>query len=371
MRSGIGVFIPVNDLKRHNTPILEKLSWSLTSVLESGWYILGPRVREFESAFAQYCGAQHCIGTGNGTDALEIALRACGVAPGDQVATVANAGGYSTAAIRALGALPLYADVAPDSMLVELDDLERKLKGAAKTIIVTHLYGRMVNMPRVMQLASSLDIPVIEDCAQAHGAHFEGRRAGTWGALGCFSFYPTKNLGALGDAGAIVTNDEALAGRVRELHQYGWNAKYRSRSAGGRNSRLDEMQAAILLAKLPHLDRWNARRRSVAEAYTRAIDGCGVQAPNCSGPDYVAHLYVVRVSQRATFRRRLELQNVASDVHYPVPDHWQESAGGQSSTGSLVETERCCGEVVTLPCFPELTDEEVDRVIAAVRQAVR
>jgi dTDP-4-amino-4,6-dideoxygalactose transaminase len=237
---------------------------------------------------------------------------------------------------------------------------------ATRAVVVTHLYGRMAGLPAL--LAAAGKVPVIEDCAQAHGARLEGRHAGTWGAVGCFSFYPTKNLGALGDGGALVTSDAALASRIRALRQYGWTSRYRSTIPRGRNSRLDEMQAAILRAKLPHLDSWNVRRRDIARYYGSALAGLDLALPGTCGPDYVAHLYVVRTPHRDRLARTLAAEGIGTDVHYPVPDYLQESV--RTASAPLSETERCCREVLTLPCFPEMTDEETARVAAAVRNAL-
>ena len=338
--------------------------------MAGGWYILGPRLEQFEAAFAAYCGVPHCVGTANGTDALELALRACGVGRGDQVITVANAGGYSTAAICAIGAEPCYVDIDPESMLMDLQQLPRAAGPGTRAIVAPHLYGRMLDMPELMRFAAAAGLPVIEDCAQAHGACLQGKRAGSWGTAGCFSFYPTKNLGAFGDGGAVTTDDPALAGRVRALRQYGWDSKYQARLAGGRNSRLDEIQAAVLLAKLPRLEHWNERRRGIARTYAAGLSGMAQATRNPAGPDDVSHLYVIRSRERERLRERLRALQIGTDVHYPVPDHrqecWREEAWSRCS---LPVTEQCCGEVLTLPCFPELTDGEVDRVIAAVRQA--
>jgi dTDP-4-amino-4,6-dideoxygalactose transaminase len=331
-------------------------------VLESGWYILGPRVAGFEKAFAAYCGASECVSTGNGTDALELALRACGAGRGSQVAVAANAGGYGTAAIRAAGAEPLFVDVEPEFMLMDPRSLESRITARTRAVIATHLYGRMADMPGLLAVTAPRGVAVIEDCAQAHGAHLEAKRAGAWGAAGCFSFYPTKNLGALGDGGAIVTSDAGIAERARRLRQYGWASKYRSTLAGGRNSRLDEMQAALLAVKLPLLDNWNERRRAIARRYDQAL---GISRAREAAD--VVHLYVLRARDRDAARDRLASAGIGTDIHYPVPDHRQESARGEPwAACPLPVTEQCCGEVLTVPCFPELTPEEVERVAAAL-----
>jgi len=361
----------INDLGRHNAPLMAEIQARVRAVLESGWYILGTQAAEFEAAFAAYCGTAECVGVANGTDALELALRALGVGPDDQVATVANAGGYSTAAIRAVDAEPLFVDVDRSSMLLAPTALAERLTPRTKAIVVTHLYGRMADMPALLAIADAAGVPVVEDCAQAHGARLAGTAAGGWGKLGCFSFYPTKNLGALGDAGAVVTNDAALAARIRELRQYGWRRKYECVVEGGRNSRLDEMQAAVLCAKLPHLDGWNARRREIAALYSEFLRESVVQLPAASGDHDVAHLYVIRTPVRDGVRSALAAHGVAAEIHYPIPDHRQLSAAGQPwSRVELPQTERCCQEVLTLPCFPEMSDEETARVAEAVRAAL-
>src|SRR5574340_1154583 len=357
----IMVPVPVNDLGRHIGPLLAEIENAVRAVLAGGWYILGPQVRSFEAEFAEYCGAAHCVGVGNGTDALEIALRALGIGPGDRVATVANAGGYGTAAIRAAGAEPLYIEIDPRTMLMDAAALAEDAP-RARAVILTHLYGRMADMPAV--LAAAGRTPVIEDCAQAHGARLRRRAAGTWGRIGCFSFYPTKNLGALGDGGALITNDAELAGRAGALRQYGWTSRYCASVPRGRNSRLDELQAAALRVKLPHLEKWNARRREIARRYNGLLTGV-IETPPDAGDDYVAHLYVVRAKDRDRLRERLRAAGIGTDVHYPVPDHRQAAA---PVAAELPHTERCAAEVLTLPCFPELTDEEVCRVAEQVRK---
>ena len=363
------VHIPVNDLVRHNAPLREHLSRAVEGVLESGWYILGSRAAEFESRFAAYCGVDHCVGTGNGTDALEIALRACAVGPGQRVVTVANAGGYSTGAILATGATPAFIDIEPSTYMLSLDQLRAALGEPAGAIVVTHLYGQMASMHEVMGIANAAGVPVIEDCAQAHGAQLEGRAAGAWGACGCFSFYPTKNLGALGDGGAVVTDDPKLAERLRALRNHGWQEKYRVDVYGGSNSRLDEIQAAVLLVKLPLVDRWNERRRAIARQYCQALAGHGMVMRRGAGVDDAAHLFVVRVPNREAVRQRLAEAGVGTDVHYPVPDHLQKAWSSERwAHTALPYTEESCREVLTLPCFPELMDEEVAEVIDAFLQ---
>lgn len=357
--------VPLNDLVRQNRQLHEELASVARRVVERGWYVLGSECTEFEREFARYCGSADCIGVANGTDAIELALRAAGVGPGDRVATVANAGFYSSTAIHAIGAVPAYVDV-DETHGISLKSLHQVLAAqVVRAVVVTHLYGRLAEIEDVVAICKPLGIPVLEDCAQSHGASRDGQKAGSFGTAGCFSFYPTKNLGALGDGGAITTDDKALAARLRELRQYGWDSKYRVSRTGGRNSRLDEMQAAMLRIKLPHLDRWNEERRGLARRYAREIQNPRIRCPNDFGPDNAAHLFVVCCEDRDGFREHLDSHGVSSDIHYPIPDHRQPGYGGAVHAG-LSETERLAGQIVTIPCFAELTEDEIRRVIQAV-----
>jgi dTDP-4-amino-4,6-dideoxygalactose transaminase len=336
-------------------------------VLDRHAYVLGAEVAGFETEFAEYLGVRQCVTVANGTDALELALRGVGVAPGDHVVTVANAGFYASTAVRQVGAIPVYVDVAEDDLTMDVDELREALAAKPKAVVLTHLYGKVARVESVADLCRRSGVALIEDCAQAHGASRDGVKVGAWGDVACFSFYPTKNLGALGDGGALATNNEELAARLRGLRQYGWKEKYHVEWSGGRNSRLDEMQAAILRDKLPHLDAWNAQRRAVAARYSAAWDDLPVICPR-HGEGDVAHLYVVRVRERETLRTRLRALGVATDVHYPVPDHLQTPARGASvAIGALPVTTAACAEVLTLPCYPGMQNDEIDTVVGAVR----
>jgi aminotransferase EvaB len=358
--------IPLNDLVRQNRLVREQLVSSARRVIERGWYVLGSEGAEFEKAFAAYCGVPHAVGVANGTDGIELALRAVGVEEGHNVATVANAGFYASTSIHAIGARPLYVDVIAETHSMSIDALKRELaRDTVRAVIATHLYGRLADVEAIAAICRPLGIPVIEDCAQAHGATRNGRAAGSFGDAGCFSFYPTKNLGALGDGGAVTTSDAEIAEQLRELRQYGWDKKYQVGRAGGRNSRLDELQAALLLAKLPHLDRWNVDRRAIARRYSNEISNPRVKCPQDFGTDNVAHLFVVRCDDRDGFRRHLEARGVGSDIHYPIPDH-RQPAYAAASVGRLPETERLAMEIITIPCFPEMEEEEISQVIDVV-----
>ncbi len=341
-------------------------SGAIRRVMDRHWYVLGEEVMHFECEFAQYVGVQHCVTVANGTDALELALRGLGITKNDCIAAVANAGFYSSTAIHALGALPLYVDVDDTTLTMSPAKLEQVIDQKPKAVIATHLYGQLADVEALRRITDQAGIPLVEDCAQAHGAQHNGCQAGSFGTVACFNFYPTKNLGALGDGGAVVTDDTDLAARIRALRQYGWSQKYRVTAAGGRNSRLDEIQAAILREKLPDLRQWNIDRRHIAQRYNCAFATLPLRCPSSLDEDYVAHLYVVRVNRRHAFRAFLESSGIGTDIHYPIPDYRQTAYSGFESI-SLDVTEVAAQTVVSLPCFPGLTNDEIERVITAVR----
>jgi dTDP-4-amino-4,6-dideoxygalactose transaminase len=366
------VQVVFQDLKRHNLTLRDKLQGCLNRVLESGWYLCGEELTAFEQAFARFLGVSHCVGVGNGTDALELALRCLDVRAGDRVATVANAGMYATTAILNVGAQPVYVDVDRTALTMCPESLERSLMPGTKAVIVTHLYGRAAALDEILEVARRAGLYVIEDCAQAHGARLRGKCVGAWGTVGCFSFYPTKNLGALGDGGAIVTSEAELADKLRCLRQYGWRTKYHAEIRGGRNSRLDELQAAVLRTKLTHLECWNARRRAIARSYSQALSGLSLIVPDVPEESYVAHLYILRCLRRDALREALARCGVMTDVHFPVPDYRQRSVCQVlDRSWQLPVTEESCDTVVSLPCYPELSDQEIKHVIGAVRAALQ
>ena len=339
------------------------------AVIGSHRYVMGPRVQGFEAAFARYVGTGHAVSVANGTDALELALRGLGLGAGHRVVTVANAGFYASTAIRLVGATPIYVDVEPEALTLSPVALAATLQAhPVDAVIVTHLYGRLADMDALLLLCERAGVPLIEDCAQAHGAEAHGRRAGAWGRVATFSFYPTKNLGALGDGGALTTDDTALADRLRGLRQYGWDRKYEVTRAGGRNSRLDELQAAILEAKLPHLDAANAARRAIAARYNQAFADLALGLPTPGGLEHVLHLYVVRSNRRAALQAHLVAAGIDCDIHYPIADHLQPVLRDEACAPSLPVTEAACEQVLSLPCFPGMRPEQIERVIAAVRR---
>lgn len=358
--------IPVNSLLRHIQPLQEVLAAAASDVVRSGYFVLGPSVRAFEEAFAAYCGVAHCIGVANGTDALELSLRALDIGIGDRVAVVANAAMYGTSTVLACGAEPVFVDVLGEDGTMDPDSLRIALEAApVRAVIVTHLYGQLARIEAISALCKSHGAALIEDCAQSHGARNSQGLAGSFGDIASFSFYPTKNLGALGDGGAVATRNKMLADRVSKLRQYGWTQKYTNGISGGRNSRLDEIQASMLLLMLPHLDAWNSRRRDVAARYSKEIVNPRIRTHQCGGEGYVAHLYVVRSEEREQLKQHLTVAGVQTDVHYPLPDYRQPCHNGRFDDVTLPVTEKEAATVLTLPCFPELSDTEVDRVIAA------
>ncbi len=363
--------VPFGDLKRQYEAIKAELDTAALRVMAGGWYILGPETRTFEEEFAAFCGVGYAVGVASGTEALHMALVALGVSAGDEVITVANAGVPGTVAILQVGARPAFVDVDERSFNLDPAALEAAITPRTKAIMPVHLYGRMADMTAILTIAERHGLPVVEDCAQAHGATYRGWAAGSMGACGCFSFYPTKNLGALGDGGMIVTDDAALAERLRRLRQYGWERKYYSTEPGGINSRLDELQAALLRVKLRHLPQWNARRRQIAEMYDDLLVGVDVALPEPSTDgEHIYHLYVVRSRERERLQEALRERGVGTDIHYPLPTHCQPIYGGLAPAGGLPATERLADEVLSLPIYPELTDTEVRAVAAALRESL-
>lgn len=360
--------IPFNDLSRTPPDVMGQIEAAIARVLASGWFVMGPEHNALEQELSAYFGVDHTVLLGNGTDALELALAAVGVAGGDKVLTVANAGAYTSIAARLLGAMPMYCDVAPDGLLMTADAVRRALEGSEvkpRAIVVTHLYGAMAPVQEIVTVAREYGIRVVEDCAQSIGATSGGRQSGTFGDIATTSFYPTKNLGALGDGGAVFTDNTELADSVRRMRQYGWDSKYHIAYDRGRNSRMDEMQAAILRVKLPYLDAWNDRRRQIHSRYEEAVSG-STRLVNSSSESFTAHLAVLTSADRISDRESFKRAGIGTDVHYPIPDSMQEFPTNRPPSVSLPVTESAAQSVFSVPMFPELTDEEVDRICAAL-----
>lgn len=342
---------------------------AIQRVLQSGFYILGPEVEAFEKEYSAWLGVAGTVSVANGTEAIELALKAAGIGPGDKVVTVANTLSATITAIAATGARVCYVEIDPVTMLLDVAALDTMLATLRdpkiKAVVPVHLYGQAVDMPRLMEVAGRHNLIVVEDCAQAHGATVGGRKAGTFGHLAAFSFYPTKNLGALGDAGAVSGNDPALLDKVRAVRQYGWRKRYVSETTG-RNSRLDEMQAAVLRARLPRVDRENARRAEIAAQYLSGLKGCALVLPvTAPGRTHCWHQFVVRTPRREELRVALEKKEIICGVLYPVAIHRQPAY--HDATLSLPLSEQACAEVLSLPLHPGLSDEDVARVVREVR----
>lgn len=369
----MAISIPLVDLLGQTQSLRAEIDAAITRTLDSGWYILGRETAAFEHEFAAYIAGHGgiqvgCVGVNSGTDALHLALWACGVGPGDEVITVAHTAVATAAAIMLAGATPVFVDVDPATYTLDPAALAAAVTPATKAVIPVHLYGHAADLSPILAITRQAGLRVIEDCAQAHGATYGGRHVGTWGDLGCFSFYPTKNLGALGDGGAVIGTDPALVERVRLRREYGWTpqARYVSQTPG-MNSRLDEIQAAILRVKLPHLDAWNDMRRTLAAIYAAHLPPGVVQPVERPGCRHVYHLYVVRVADRDAVRERLQTAGIGVGVHYPVPIHRQPAyAGLPQARRRLPETERLTGEIMSLPMHPRLTAQQIRAVTAAL-----
>jgi dTDP-4-amino-4,6-dideoxygalactose transaminase len=359
---------------------------AIRQTLDSGRYILSGQALEFEHEFAAYLGAKNCVGVANGTDALHLALRATGVGAGDVVITVAHTAVATVAAVEMAGASPLLVDIDPATFTISPDAVEDAIRNCPdrahiKAIVPVHLYGRPADMGTICDIARRYDLKVFEDCAQAHGAFIKrishkmghstgGGKVGVFGNAAAFSFYPTKNLGALGDGGAVVTNDAEVAERVRLLREYGWRERYVSDDAGF-NSRLDELQAAILRVKLKYLDKENARRREIARIYDDRLAPASLRLPERpDGVESVYHQYVVRCDERDSLREYLREHGIGTLVHYPVPVHLQPAYRNRVPVhrGALPETELAARQVLSLPMHPQLSDAQVERVCDAINR---
>lgn len=359
--------IPVADPGRAVVAARDVLDAAFDRFLVGGHYVFGPEHAAFESEFAAFLGARHCVGVASGTDALELALRGLGCRAGDEVVVAANCGGYATSAARNAGLTVRFADVDPQTLNLSRPTVEPTLGPLVKAVVVTHLYGLLADVEGVAALCREHGIALLEDCAQAAGARRSGRRAGTFGDAATFSFYPTKNLAALGDGGLVSTDRDDVAERVRLLRQYGWEQKYRVSLDGGRNSRLDELQAAVLRVRLGRLDELNDRRREIVMRYAGALGLDAGRFVARDGEDFVAHLAVLVAEDRDRARAALEAAGVGSDVHYPVADHQQRAWIDDYAEVRLPVTEHAVEHVLTVPCFPELTEDEVERVCEALR----
>ena len=369
--------IPFGDLSREYSELSGEMQHVIGEVCQNGWFILGKKVEEFESAFARYIDDDiYAIGVGSGTEALHLSLVAAGIESGDYVITVPNTAVPTVSAISFAGAKPLFVDVDPNSFNMDPIQLSRtiikekkRLGKRLKAIIPVHLYGQSADMDPILDIAKEFDLKVIEDACQAHGAEYKGRKVGSLGDYAAFSFYPSKNLGAYGDGGIILTKDPAEAKKLKMLRNYGQERRYYHKIQGF-NSRLDELQAAILLVKIKYLDKWNSRRREIANMYSQRIENPLVTKPSqMPYGKHVYHLYVIRHPDRDDLKAYLGEQGVTIMIHYPVPIHFQEAYKDLNYTsGSFPVAERLSKEILSLPIFPQLKDEEIDRIIEVVNR---
>ncbi|MEK7584221.1 MAG: DegT/DnrJ/EryC1/StrS family aminotransferase [Patescibacteria group bacterium] len=360
--------IPFGNLSREYHSHKKGIDAALQRVLRRGWFILGPEVELFEKEFAKWSGARYAIGTANGLEALQIALMGLGIGPGDEVITTPLSAVATALAITAVGARVIFADIDPDTFNLDPLDVAKRITSKTVAILPVHLYGQAADLSGLRKLARDHDLFLVEDCAQAHGAQYHGRHVGTFGEMGAFSFYPSKNLGAYGDAGCIITNDKKLADHARALRDYGQVGRYNHVYAGI-NSRLDEIQAAILRVKLRTLRQSNARRRRIAAYYTKELAVMPLKLPlEKKGAMHVWHQYVVRTSRRAELARFLARRGIATQVHYPAVIYKQPvyRSLGYHSTACRV-AERAVTEILSLPVYPELTDAEVRRVVVSIK----
>jgi dTDP-4-amino-4,6-dideoxygalactose transaminase len=355
-----------NDVKAVHDTIASELDGAIQRIMRSGWFILGKEVEIFEAEFAAYCGVEHCIGVASGTEAIQLALLSCGIGPGDEVITVSHTAMPTALAIAATGAIPVFVDIDPQNYTLRTDQLTAALSQRTRAVLPVHLYGHCADMDPIMEFAARHNLHVIEDAAQAHGSSYKGRRAGSIGNLGCFSFYPSKNLGACGDGGAVMTRNAELAARLRRLRNYGESRKYHYESMGY-NSRLDELQAAILRVKLQYLEKWNECRRRLATRYLSCLAErfCLPSAP----PDCVHnyHLFVIQIEDRDKVQEYLRLHNIETLIHYPLPCHLQPALRTISHRCcDLTVTERVASRILSLPMSPMLSTDEVDHVVSCV-----
>jgi dTDP-3-amino-3,4,6-trideoxy-alpha-D-glucose transaminase len=360
---GAALRIPFNSLvpgdDRHD------VRTAIDRVVASGWFVLGPEVEAFEGEFAQASGAAHAVGVGTGTDAIALVLRALGIGPGDEVITTPLSAAYTALAIMMTGARPVFADIDPSRLTINPDDIARAIGPRTRAIVPVHLYGQPADMAAIAAIGTRHNLAIVEDCCQAHLATAGGRPVGTIGIAGAFSFYPTKNLGALGDGGAVVTNDSALAARIRRLRNGGQTDRYHHEDAGV-NSRLDEIQAAVLRARLPRLRGWTERRRALAGMYRiRLKETPGVDVPAECDPGHVYHLFVVRARDRAGLQASLGSRGIETLIHYPVPIPRQPALAG-TAPGACPVAAVACNEVLSLPLYPALSDAEAATVAASV-----
>jgi len=361
------VNVPFVDLRAQYATVADEVTAAARQVTETADFILGEELARFEADFADYCGTRYAVGTDSGISSLELTLRALGVGAGDEVIVPAHTFIATASAVSFTGARPVLVDIDPCSFGLDSDRVEAAITPRTRAILPVHLYGHPADLEPLLEIARRRHVFVVEDACQAHGARYKGRRVGAFGLAGCFSFYPAKNLGAHGDGGAVVTDDQDLAERVRMLRNYGQREKYHH-AVLAYNRRLDTLQAAILRVKLRHLDRWNEARRRIAAIYGEGLRGTEVRSPKvASDVEHVYHLYVIRTRARDAVRKHLAAQGVATGLHYPIPIHLQEAYRDLGHRlGDFPEAERAAAEGLSLPMYPEMTPAQTEYVIEAI-----
>lgn len=362
-------FVPLVDLRAQYLALKPEIMLAFEEVLEGMQLFLGPRQRAFEQEFATYCGCRYGVGNSSGTNALELALRACEVGPGDEVITVSNTFIATYEAIAVVGAVPVFVDIDPETYLMDWRKLEQALTPRTRAIIPVHLYGQAVEMQPVMDFARLHGLRVIEDASQAHGAMYKGQRVGSFGDVGCFSLYFSKNLGAFGEAGICTSNNVELVEKMQMIRDHGSRIRYKHATLGV-NARMDELQAAVLLVKMPHLERWNALRHAHAQTYTEQLRDSVLAVPVVrSWGTHVYCYYVIQIPERDRFRQFMQSEGVGTNIHYPTPIHLQPVCAQYGyKPGMLPVTEFLAGRIVSLPMYPELTEQQLQQVIAGVKK---
>ena len=364
LKNKLPYFLPLANPSLDNAKYFPSLEKKIINILRGDKYILGKEVSLFQKNFARYCNSKFCLGTSSGTDSILLALKALNIKENDKVITAPNAGYYSTLSIKAQKAIPIYVDIDPNSMTISNSSIEKILdENKVKCIVITHLFGFLANLDPILKLASKHNIPIIEDCAQAHGAKFKGKVAGTFGDIGTYSFYPTKNLGAIGDAGALITNKKDIYEALIKLYQYGWGDKYYVDMPFGQNSRMDEMQAGILNVKLKKIDKLNVLRKKIVNSYA-AVNFNNLSVHNFKNDNFVAHMAIVRTKYRNKLKKYLLNNNIGCDIHYPILDYQQHA--------NLIKTqcnnaEQINKEILSIPCYPSMKSQEVNYVISVLK----
>jgi dTDP-4-amino-4,6-dideoxygalactose transaminase len=362
--------IPFVDLRSEQHEIQHEISEAIARVFESGRFVLGDEVASFETEFSSYVGAEYGIGVNSGSDALFLALKALGIDENSEVITVSHTFVSTVDSIVRCGATPVFVDVEPDTYCIDTAKIEERITDRTKAILPVHLYGHPADLDEVLKIATQYDLSVVEDACQAHGAEYKGKKVGSFGDVACFSFYPVKNLGACGDSGIVTTNESSLAERIKLLRNYGQSKKYHHDLVGV-NSRLDELQAAILRVKLSRLDEWNEKRRRLAELYKEVLKNTDVVLPSeKTYAKHVYHLFVIRLAERDKCQRLLQKKGIQTLIHYPIPVHKQKAYTEFENAKDLSDTEAICNEILSLPLYPSLTDEEVTHIAGATKDAI-